>query len=450
MASGPDRRAQSRNGDYAVRQPPFDFQSESGVIGSIFLLPQSLAGVRLLIEADDFYDQHNREIFTVMVALAEQNRPLDPTLIIDALKARGTYNAAELSKALNAVPNAAHATYYAEIVQEKSRLRRLITACTEGLRDAYDELPSGDVADAVTAKLNIRDRDASKAEPLSTVWGRVIDDLQSQVGKPEPPAMLSGLPGADNIGFLFCPGELTIVAARPGGGKTALAKQVALHQAKKGRPVLFASLEMASESLGARSLYAEAGINGQSIRRRGVDQQTVDDLRRVRESTGDLPLYLWAPGRVKVTTISAMAAAIHAKHKIRMLVADYTSWIVADDRKAERRDQVGEIIKGLRAIGQRLKIAVLLLHQLNRESGSGKPELTHLRESGCAEEDADAVFGIWHPEPGRASLIVLKNRHGASGGEVSLRWHPEVTRFSEMEITDRPNYEPSFDEWNNQ
>jgi replicative DNA helicase len=406
------------------------------VLGSIILLPAVLNDVALIVQPADFYDDAHRKLFEIMLALHGAGRPVDPTLLVERIRAAGDWDtiggAAYLSRVLNSVPTAAHAAYYAEIVREKSRLRRLIFVCTRALQEAYDELPSHDIAASLESGLLERDQQGS-ARPIAEVWEQVVDNLQKLVGKPDPPAMLSGLPAADRVGFVFVPGELVILAARPGLGKTSLATQIAMHHAGRGRTVLLASLEMKDEALASRVLVASAGYNHQSIRTHGVDQATVDDLRKARDEFGDVPCYIWSPGRVKLAAIRAMATAMKTRQELRLLVVDYTSWILPDDPRAQRREQVGEIIKGLRSIGQRLAIPVLLLHQLNREGASERPQLQHLRESGCAEEDADIVAFLHRQDDRTVSLIVEKNRQG-SRGEVSLLWHPEQTRFEDASI----------------
>ena len=125
------------------RQPPYDSQAEIGVLGSIVLLPDVLDDVVLILRPDDFHDDAHRKLFVHMTALHEAGKKIDDTLLVNRLKTAGEFEsvggAAYLSKIVNAVPNAAHATYYAEIVREKATYRSLIYAATEILRDAYDE-----------------------------------------------------------------------------------------------------------------------------------------------------------------------------------------------------------------------------------------------------------------------------------------------------------------------
>jgi replicative DNA helicase len=448
-----NRQAKAAGGDVRDRKVPSDVAAEQALIGSVALLPSVLADVSLIVTASDFYDDANREIFAAMVALTDCGKPIDDALLADRLRpVLGRYfdgdtgkGLAYLSQAINAVPNAAHAKHYAGIVREKSRLRKIITGCTVALGDAYGQLPADDVLGSLEQSLTTDERSGSEARPISDVWASVIDSHRKSLGKGEPPALLSGLPGADRVGFVFVGGELSVLAARPTVGKTSLATQIAMHHAGRGRPVLFASLEMNEQALGSRVLLAAAGLNHQSVRTRGVTQSDIDQLQIAKDAQGDLPLYVWAPGRVKVGAIRAMAAAVKAKHGLRLLIVDYTSWIIPDDPRAHRRDQIGEIVKALRGLGQRLDIPVLLLHQLNREGAGERPQLTHLRESGCVEEDADIVAFLHPAGPQNVTLIVEKSRQGAKG-DAPLVWHPEQTRFEDTSMGQQWNAPPESDD----
>lgn len=419
------------------------------------MLPSVLADVATVVGSGDFYDDANQEIFGAMVALADRGKPIDEALLADGLRSSlarcfdGKFGdaMAYLAGVLHSVPNAAHAKHYAGIVREKSRLRKIITGCTQAISDAYDELPAEDVMGGLEHSLSADRRSDSEARPISDVWESVIESHRKSLGKGEPPALLSGLPAADRVGFVFVGGELSVLAARPTVGKTSLATQIAMHHAGRGRPVLFASLEMNDEALGSRVLLAAAGLNHQSIRTRGATQSDIDQLQTARDEQGKLPLYVWSPGRVKVGAIRAMASAVKAKHGLRLLIVDYTSWIIPDDPRANRRDQIGEIVKALRGLGQRLEIPVLLLHQLNREGAGERPQLTHLRESGCVEEDADIVAFL-HPvssHPPQVVLIVEKSRQGAKG-DAPLLWHPEQTRFEDTSGGQQWNAEGESDD----
>src|SRR5262245_59899598 len=173
--------------EYFDRQPPFDLQAEIGVLGSIVLLPDVLDDLVLILRPDDFYDDAHRKLFAHMCALHEANRKIDPTLLIDRLKSAGEYDAiggaAYLSKIVNGVPNAAHATYYAEIVRVKSTYRALIVAATEILRDGYDE--AGEAAHLLSQAEHkifsiLDERSRSKVQPLSDVLQEAMARLDAR------------------------------------------------------------------------------------------------------------------------------------------------------------------------------------------------------------------------------------------------------------------------------
>lgn len=426
------------------RQMPFDLQAEIGVLGSIVLMSDVLNDLVTIIRPEDFYDDAHRKLFTHMCALHESGKKFDDTLLVNRLRTAGDYEAigggAYLSKIVNAVPHGAHAIYYAEIVREKAAFRSLIYAATETLRDAYEEAkPAAEISAGLVDRLVTGAQHAETVRPrlIEEVCQQVVNEFRARIGRPEPPAISSGLEAASRAGFLISVGELLVLAARPGGGKTAFLSQVALHNAKQGQTVLFVSLEMKAESVVKRQLFAAAGINGHSVRKCGADRTTVDDLERAIANFAGLPLIVWDPGRIDVGAIRSMACRVKRDHGLRLLIIDYTSWVVPDDPREQRREQVGQIVKGLRSIGQQLEVPVLLAHQLSRDSEKEKPRLSHLRESGTVEEDADVVCFLDPVEvvagsPQLINLIVAKNRHGAKG-ETRLRWFPETTQFLDPE-----------------
>jgi replicative DNA helicase len=209
------------------RQPPFDLQAEIGVLGSVVLLPDVLDDVILLVRPDDFYDDAHRKLFVHMCALHEANKKIDPTLLVDRLKTANEYEAiggaAYLSKIVNAVPNAAHATYYAEIVQAKSTYRSLILAATEILRDAYDETQEAPQLLSMSEQriFSILDnRGASSIQPLKDIVLEAMMRLNDRIaGTHQVGGVDYGFRELDGKTGGLHNSELVILAARPSMGK---------------------------------------------------------------------------------------------------------------------------------------------------------------------------------------------------------------------------------------
>jgi replicative DNA helicase len=354
-------------------------------------------------------------------------------------------------KRANRIANVAHVKHHADELRNLSRLRGMVVAADE-FREAI--LSRGAKADEVVAALEasvltLRHGAATDASPIGALWDDVIAEYEAQLSSGERRIILSGLPTLDDLGFVFAPGELAVLAARPGVGKTALALQVGMHHATKGRAVLFVSLEMKGKELGSRVLLPAAELNHHWLRTGKVDAQAIAQMKTARAELGAPPLFVWSPGRVKAGIIHAAASVLKASSDIKMLIVDYIGLVRPDDPGRQRYEQIGEIVKALRGIGQHLEIPVLALCQLNREGekDNKRPRLSNLRESGDIEQDADLVAFLHPTAENRVDLILEKNRQGARGYR-NLQWLPEHTRFDDS-ASSKPNYDRSMEDFNN-
>jgi replicative DNA helicase len=453
--------------DLVDRQPPFDLQAEIGVLGSIVLLPDVLDDVVMLVRPDDFYDDAHRRLFAHMCALHEGNKKIDLTLLMDRLKTAGDFEAvggsAYLSKIVNAVSNAAHAVYYAEIVREKSTYRSLILAATEILKDAYDEAEEGPqlLGQAEQKIFSILDsRSDSSVQTIKDVLHVAMDRLDARMkGEHHASGVDYGYSDLDSRTGGLHNSELVILAARPSMGKTALAMNVAEDVSlRQNVPTLFVSLEMSSLELADRLLCSVARVNGHRLRNGTISQ--ADRLRLVEKSAAVsmAPLFVDdAPSRT-VTEIAAAARRIKRRHgALGLIVVDYLQLIEPDNPRDPRQEQVAKIARRLKGLAREVQVPVMCLAQLNRQTEVSKeniPRLSHLRESGAIEQDADVVLFVHREEyyhrgdeqqkyAGQAQIIIAKQRNGPVG-EVNLVWHKEFTRFE----TPTPQRYQEFDGYN--
>ncbi|MBW8883191.1 MAG: replicative DNA helicase [Planctomycetia bacterium] len=449
------------------RQPPFDLQAEIGVLGSIVLLPDVLDDVVMVLRPDDFYDDAHRKLFVHMTALHETGKKIDDTLLVNRLKTAGDYEAiggaAYLSKIVNAVPNAAHATYYAEIVREKATYRSLIYAASEILRDAYDESQEaahllGQSEQKIFSILDNRSDSAVKS--IRDVVLDAMERLDARMsGTHAAGGCDFGFRELDNKNAGLHQGELVILAARPSMGKTAFAMNVAENVAhQQNIPVLFVSLEMSSLELADRLLCSVARVNGHRLRNGTVSQE--DRLRLVdtAEMLSRVPLFVDdSPSRL-VTEISAAARRIKRRHGgLGLIIIDYLQLIEPDNPKDPRQEQVAKIARRLKGMAREMKVPVMCLAQLNRQAEVSKdniPRLSHLRESGAIEQDADVVMFVHREEyflrgeereqsAGQAQIIIAKQRNGPIG-DVNLEWLRDFTRFQDPV----PERLKEFDQYN--
>jgi replicative DNA helicase len=460
----PQRRPLTELSD---RQPPFDREAEVGVLGSIVLLPDVLDDVIQIVRPDDFYDDAHRKLFLHMTALHESSKKIDPTLLVDRLKSAGDFEAvggaAYLSKVINAVPNAAHATYYAEIVREKSTFRGLIYAATEILRDAYDQTQEAShlLGQAEQKIFSILDsRSDNKVQTISEVVLNAMERLDARIaGTHAAGGCDYGYRDLDEKTAGLHQGELVILAARPSMGKTAFAMNVAENVALgQNVPALFVSLEMSSLELADRLLCSVARVNGHRLRNGTVSQE---DRLKLVDKAGELsraPLFVDDSPSRTVTEIAAAARRIMRRHGgLGLIVIDYLQLIEPDNPKDPRQEQVAKIARRLKGMAREMKVPVMCLAQLNRQTEAGKdniPRLSHLRESGAIEQDADVVMFVHREEyysrgeereqvAGQAQIIIAKQRNGPIG-DINLEWLRDFTRFQDPV----PERHKDFDQFN--
>jgi replicative DNA helicase len=242
------------------------------------------------------------------------------------------------------------------------------------------------------------------------------------------------------------PGELIILAARPSMGKTAFALNVAENVAVQQKaPVLFVSLEMSSLELADRLLCSMARVNGHRMRNGTLTPQDRDRLAEKSSALSQSPFFVDDSPSRTMTEIAAAARRIIRRHgNLGLIVIDYLQLIDPDNPRDPRQEQVARIARRLKGMARELKVPVMCLAQLNRQTEAGKdniPRLSHLRESGAIEQDADVVMFVHREEyyqrgeakdqyAGQAQIIVAKQRNGPVG-DVDLEFHKDFTRFQD-------------------
>lgn len=437
-----------------------DAQAEIIVAACLLADPARCAPlVSQRLTALDFVDGNLGRFCEAVVALTESGRGLGHSkILISELRAMnlpGDVTSSEFLLKLNkAIVNVSGIVYYADRVREMARLRTIQAIAVDTYNDASSTREdAGELLARLDAQIaTARSTAIAEARPIGEICKELVADWRAGLHRPQVRALLSGFPTLDELGFVFAPGELTVLAARTGVGKTSLAAQIAIHHAKHNRCVLMASLEMRDKEFVARILTAASGVNHQHIRIGSYTERDLTDADASSEEFRYDPLYVWSPGRVRASAISAAASVIKSRYDLKLLIVDYIGYVVPDDKRADRRDQIGEVVKALRGVGQRLEIPVLALCQLNRESDKerSRPRLSQLRESGCIEEDADSVAMLWPnaKDPREVEFILEKNRFGKVGTKP-LRWIPEITRFAEPDVSHHGNYDAQIADWNN-
>lgn len=438
----------------APRVPPHNIEAERGVLGAILLDPNLCDDIALALRPDDFYLDKHRRIYRRLLAMRADSSGIDVTLLVEALRQSGELaevgGEAYLGELMTSVQVTAHATHYANIVSQNAMRRMIIDACEASLDDAYSPQiqPQELVARAEERVFAINDtHSAARLERMNKVLPDVFHLIDARATG-EVDGVPTGFVDLDNILGGLHDSELIILAARPSMGKTAFATNIVDHVAVEARiPTVFFSLEMARTELALRMLCARGRIPGERLRYR-LSTQDQERFNRAASALGDAPLYIDDSPTRTVTEIGAVARRLKRQEGLGLIVIDYLGLIEPDNHSDPRQEQVAKIARRLKGLARELKTPVLCLAQLNRQTEAAKdnrPRLSHLRESGAIEQDADVVMFVHREEYyhskedaeakglcGRAEIIVAKQRNGAIG-DVPLAWLSKYTLFSNFQ-----------------
>lgn len=451
MTANPRHQTAGAPRDILERQPPSNVEAERDVLGAVLIDPQCFDDLATTLRAEDFYDGAHQRIFEYMLKLSVAGKRIDVTLLVDLLRRDGHYESvggmAYLGELVNSVPHAVSAPHYAEIVRQHALRRAMIHASVDNLGDGYDlTLDARKALEVAESRLfAIGDRDTSvasrsAAELLQNALARISDRVNGSAVQGTP----TGFIDLDQMTGGLAAGQLVILAARPSMGKSALALNIAEHVAvDHGTGALLVSLEMNADELTDRMLCSVARVNSQRVRDGSLNSDDRAKLVEAAAVVSNAPLWIDdAPSR-SMTQIAALARRHQRRNELGLLVIDYLQLIEPEDPRDPRQEQVAKIARRLKTLARELRVPVLCLAQLNRQTEAvrdNRPRLSHLRESGAIEQDADVVLFIHRDEyyatteeertkkRGQADLIVAKQRSGPCG-DVKLTWLANYTRF---------------------
>lgn len=421
--------------------PPQNLEAERAVLGSVLIEPETLPAVYGISPPEAFYRETHQRIYRAMLELVRQHHPLDLLTLAAALgsELEAVGGLAYLAQLGEATPTSAHAEHYAGLVREAWLRRRMLQAAGHIVQLARDRDQDLDqvLSAAEAAMLEVA---ATSVHAAPVRLGEVaIEQLNLQAGGAGTGSRLqSGLAGVDTALGVVSAGDLVVLAARPGVGKTALALQIAYHLAQLHQPVLVVSLEMGARQLADRLAVMQTGIEAQALKRRQLSEGQLEQLSRWASQLAARPLLVDASAQLTTLELRSRARRVKAKHGLDLVVVDYLQLLdVPDKRRMNRQEQVAEISRSLKAMALELQVPVLALSQLSREAerqDDRRPQLWNLRESGAIEQDADLVAFLHRPEKNpqggaiKTELLVEKSRHGARGS-CWLMFVPPRVRF---------------------
>lgn len=413
--------------------PPHDLEAERAVLGAMLTNPGSIPVAQDYICEQDFYLDSHRAIFrSIVTAYANGSEP-DHITIGAELPEQKDY----LHHLCESFYLSTNVTEYARIVHDKAARRALRATGQEIAELAHSEEDVRKLVDIAESKVfSISPTRLRRPEQMADVLARVLEEQDEEV---PVESVGTGFARLDElIGGLHA-SDLVIIGARPGIGKTSFALAIASHAARHGR-VIFFSLEMNRTQLAERLGCSLSSVNLRSLRERSLHPDERARLVRQMAEVEHLDLLIDdEPGHtllsVRATARREAAKLGHGRH-LALIVVDYLQLMTLGYRAESRFVEVSTMSRELKALARTLNCPVLALSQLNRESEShfsdGKPKLSHLRESGSIEQDADIVMLLSWPKDrqGYVNIDVAKNRHGPLG-DVELLWTPQYTRFAD-------------------
>jgi replicative DNA helicase len=429
------------------RVPPQNLEAEESVIGAMMLSAEAIADVVEILQPEDFYRSANARIYEALRGIYARGEPVDLITAVETLKRQGTIEevggALYLRDLVDQVPTPASAGHYARIVSQTALLRRLISAAADVMEMAYSAPEDPErVADEAEQRIYdvARREDKDEVSVLRDLVDQAMLDLESIQNRDSAYTGLpSGFHDLDDLMSGLQPGNLVIIAARPGIGKSSLATNMARNVAVDGHPVALFSLEMSRFEIGMRLLCAEAHVPWDRIRNKRVGPTDWTNVVHAAEVLHDAPLHIVDSGNVNIVDIRAKARRMRTgRTGLDLIIVDYLQLMTSPNtrRPDNRQQEVAEISRSLKLLAKELHIPVIALSQLNRnpESRADKrPQLSDLRESGSLEQDSDVVMFIHRddadPEKKReAELIVAKHRNGPTGS-IKLHFEASLTQF---------------------
>ena len=432
-------------------QIPQSLEAEQAVLGSILIDSRCLTDVIGILRPEDFYLKQNREIYETIYTMFNFSQSIDPVTVLDKMKELGVHHDKSrdyILQLMQITPTAANAVRYAGIVRDKAMLRGLADAGTEIVDAVFEQVGTpSELLEAAEKKIYAL-RKGERGDSLEhigvtmhKVFGRLEELAQSDS---VIPGLSTGLRDLDRTINGLNRSDLTLVAARPGMGKTAFALNLALNVGKKNKgAVAVFSLEMSREQLAMRLLSIESFVDSKKMLTGKLSEDEWNKLGAAAVALSQTDIRVDDNPSI---TVAEMNAKCRRVDNLSMVIVDYLQLMQGSGygkNSDNRVNVVSDISRSLKIMAKELNVPVICLSQLSR-GPEGRPDkrpmLSDLRESGAIEQDADEVMFLYRDDyynketqdQGVAECIVAKNRHGELG-TVRLQWIPQYQTFTDLE-----------------
>jgi len=413
--------------------PPHSLEAEQSVLGAILIDKNAIVEIAGFLRPEHFYDDRHSEVFSVMLALYEERKPIDLLTITEKLKANKKYKevggAAYLTELTGVVPTSANIEEYGRMVQDMYAKRELISAASTIAEISFDPMRSlKEILDQAESRVfaisqeNLTRNFVPMKDILAASFDR-LDEIQKRGSGLR--GIPTGFKDLDNVLAGLQDSNLIILAARPGIGKTAFLLNVANYVAvKENLPIGIFSLEMSQEELGDRLLVMQAGIDSWRLKTGKLEDEDFDKLQEAMGVLAEAPIYIDDTPGLSIMEMRTKARRLQLEKGLKMLFVDYLQLMDSGRHYDNRVQEVSIVSQSLKNLARELRVPVIAASQLNRQvesRGSKKPQLADLRESGSIEQDADLVMFLYRPDeasdlaPGDkipTKLSIDKNRAG--------------------------------------
>ena len=445
--------------DYGSRTMPHDDVAEQSVLGGMLLSKDAIADVVESLRASDFYKPAHETIYEAILSLYGHGSPADVITVADELKKRGELTrvggASYIHTLIASVPTAANAQYYAEIVKEHAIMRRLIEAGTKIAQLGYaNETEVDPLVDQAQAEIyavtdgNAKEDYVSFSEALE----ETINEIDANSNRPDG---VYGVPTDfiefDELTGGLHGGQMIVIAARPGVGKSTLALDIARSASIHHQmTTVFFSLEMSRTELAMRILSAEGKISMGRLKKGDLDTEGWTNLATLQGRIDSAPLFIDDSPNMTLMEIRAKCRRLKQRNDLKLVVLDYLQLMSSGKKVESRQQEVSEFSRSLKLLAKELDVPVIALSQLNRGSEQRtdkRPMVSDLRESGSIEQDADMVIllhreDMYNPESdrvGEADMIIAKHRGGPTR-TIPLAFSGKYSRFNNMANDAPPQY----------
>lgn len=434
------------------RVMPHSIEAEQSVIGAMMIDQEAIAVATELLTGEDFYQKHCGVLFDAIAGLYSEGKPADPVMLQERLKEQDVppeiSSLEYIGNMIAGVPTSVNVRYYAQIVQEKALLRRLIKVNEDIANACYVGKERVDDILEMTEKQIfqvLQRRGGEDFVPIKDIVLRALDKIElASRNKGNVTGMPTGFIDLDYKTSGFQPSDLILIAARPSMGKTAFALNIAEYMAfHDDETVAVFSLEMSREQLVNRLFSLESRVDAQVLRTGNLSDTDWANLIEAAGVIGRSKLIIDDTPGISVAELRSKCRKYKLEHNMSIVMIDYLQLMQGSRRTESRQQEISDISRSLKEIARELQVPVVALSQLSRaveQRPDHRPMLSDLRESGAIEQDADVVMFLYREDyynkdterKDVAEVIIAKQRNGPIG-TVELAWLPRYTKFANMQ-----------------